>query len=521
VTRVEDDTALAALERAAERDAAAPLLRVEQTTVSVGEALAKVQAIAAALTAFGGTSGERVAIMSGNCEEAAWSWLGAGAAGAIDLPLNAAARGTFLAAQLADCTPRVLIGQAEHLDTMAESLVEDPALVVCLQGEHDRGRFAASVQHLTFDEFLAVGRASPAPARRPRGHETATVLYTSGTTGASKGVMIPQRYWPVWGRRGSTLLEMTPADVLYCVQPLFHIDARAHLQNAVASGALAALGLRFSASRFWDEIREHDASLFSYIGTMLWLLYKQPESDRDRDHRVRAAPGSSTPSEIQVAFERRFGVSLREGYGMTECGYLLHATERTPPGALGDVVPEMQLALLDDHDVPVTRGSVGEACFRPVEPFVSVQGYWNRPADTLAASRNQWFHSGDLLVEGEDREYRYLGRKKDSIRRRGENVSAWEVEQAATSHPDVLEAAAIGVPSDVGEEEVALLVVLRQGSSLLPRDVLEHVAPDLPMFAAPRYVEVVDALPKTASERIDKAAVRQRGLGAGSWDAQA
>jgi crotonobetaine/carnitine-CoA ligase len=313
---------------------------------------------------------------------------------------------------------------------------------------------------------------------------------------------------------------MASDDVLYCAQPLFHIDARAHLQNAVASGATLALGLRFSASRFWDEIRDHDASLFSYIGTMLWLLYKQPESDRDRDHRVRVAPGSSTPHEIHGAFEQRFGVSLREGYGMTECVYLLHASEATPPGALGEVVPEAQLALLDDDDRPVPRGTAGEACFRPIEPFVSTQGYWNRPSETLAATRNQWFHTGDLLVQDEEGHYRYLGRKKDSIRRRGENVSAWEVEQAATRHPDVLEAAAIGVPSDVGEEDVALLAVLRPGSSLLPQDLRAHVAPDLPVFAVPRYVEFVDELPKTASERIDKATVRARGLGPGAWDAQ-
>jgi crotonobetaine/carnitine-CoA ligase len=191
------------------------------------------------------------------------------------------------------------------------------------------------------------------------------------------------------------------------------------------------------------------------------------------------------------------------------------------PARVGSEISELTVALLDDLDGEVGTGVVGELCFRPNEPFMAMQGYWRKPEATFATWRNLWFHTGDLLRRDEFGQLEYIGRKKDSIRRRGENVSAWEVEQAVSSHPDVLEAAAIGVPSDVGEEDVAVLVVLKHGRTLDPEVLVRFVERDLQRFAVPRYVEFVTSLPKTPSERIAKGEVRARGITADAWDAAA
>jgi crotonobetaine/carnitine-CoA ligase len=480
-----------------------------------------VSAVAAALAGFGVSAGDRVAVMTDNCQEAVWGWLGANAASAIDVPLNTAAQGAFLEGQLAAAGPRVAIGTSDYLARIADAHLPSLELAVTI-GEPGEVRFHSSVREVLFDDLVAQGRsANKRSTRRPDSSGPATIMFTSGTTGPSKGVMIPQRYYSVWGRRSASYLDVSRGEVTYCVQPLFHVDARAYILNAVFCGATSAIGSRFSVSKFWDEIRDHRANVFSYIGTMLWLLYKQPESDLDRQHEVRLATGAATPAEIHRAFEKRFGIELREAYGMTESLFLAHAVSATPVGSVGRLVPEIEGRLVDDGGSTVTPGSAGELIIRPTTPHCTALGYWPGTSGAEEAPSDAWFHTGDLLREDVSGNLYFAGRKKDSIRRRGENISAWEVEEAAMKHPDVLEAAAIGIPSPLGEEDVALLVKVRAGSSVLPQELRQLLAHELPSFAVPRYVEFVDAFPKTPSERVDKGKVRAAGLGAAAWDAEA
>ncbi|GCD88134.1 AMP-binding protein [Nocardioides sp. LS1] len=496
-------------------------LRIAGESFTYRQALGEVEAAARGLRALGVGPGERVGLMCDNRAEVVWAWLGVNAARAIDVPFNAEARGRLLAYFVDDARPKVLIGTEDYLQILADAITHDPEFVVCI-GEHTTTPFGERARQLSFEELSALGRSTGGELEEARPGETATIMYTSGTTGPSKGVMLPQRYYPSQAAHITESYPLSADEVIYCVQPLFHIDARGFLSTVVGLRATAILGQRFSASRFWDELREHGATSFGTIGTMLWLLYKQPPRDDDRDVPARLAMCSSTPADIWRGFEERFDVTIVEGYGMTECLLLTCSTAdggQTPPGRIGRPAPGIEIRLVDDDDAPVPQGEVGELIYRTRDEFAMMQGYWNKPEATAEAWRNLWFHTGDLVRRYDDGSLEYIGRKKDSIRRRGENVSAWEVETAVLAHPHVLEAAAIGVPSEVGEEDVAVLVVSVPGQTVDPAQLVEFVSTDLPRFAVPRYVEVVDSLPKTPSERIEKGKVRERGLTAAAWDA--
>lgn len=513
-----ENSLLAMLRAAALEHPDKEFVRVGGSSFDYSSALARVEATAKGLLECGIEPGDRVGIMAGNTPETIWAWLGTNAARAIDVPFNAEVRGNLLSYFVQDAGPKALVGTPEYLDLLEKHSVPQPELVVSI-GEPSQA-FQDS-QRITFDELIAIGQSSLSELLGPSSRETATIMYTSGTTGPSKGVMLPQRYYPANARNVNRFMKMTSDDVCYCVQPLFHIDARAFLATVLEARATIAIGQRFSVSRFWDEVREHEATVFSTIGTMLWMLSKQPPSMRDREQPARVAMCSSTPGEVLRDFESRFGVQVIEAYGMTECVLITtEVAEKTLPGRIGRPIPELSCQIVDNDDLPVGQGDIGELVYRPCEPNAMMQGYWNKPEATVETWRNMWFHTGDLVREHDDGTYEYIGRKKDSIRRRGENVSAWEVEQAVAAHPRVLEVAAIGVPSEVGEEDVAVLVVTANDGPFDPADLVDFVSRDLPRFAVPRYVEVVDSLPKTPSERIEKGKVRERGITSAAWDAE-
>ena len=503
------------------RAVAAPdreFLRMAGASYSRAEVLDQVETTARGLRELGLLPGDRVGIMCENRPEVVWTWLGTNAAQAIDVPFNAEARGRLLDYFVEDAQPRFIVGSEQYLTILAETLTSDPELVIVV-GEHSTTPFGDRAKQITFEEVMAAGRASTLELATPPPGLTATIMYTSGTTGPSKGVMLPQRYYPAKAADAAAMLEGTEDDVILCVQPLFHIDARAFLVSCLHLGCVAVLGERFRVSTFWDQVREHQATLFGTIGTMLWMLYKQPPRPDDRDNPARAASCSSTPGEILRAFEERFGLRIIEMYGLTECVVLTGETrDNTQPGRIGRAIPQVEAQIVDDMDAPVEVGAIGELIFRPRESFAMMQGYWNKPEATAEAWRNLWFHTGDLVREYPDGMLEYIGRKKDSIRRRGENVSAWEVEQACANHPSVLDVAAIGVASDVGEEDVAVVVVEVPGKTLDPADLVAFVSKDLPRFAVPRYVEIVDSLPKGPSERVEKGKVRERGITSAAWD---
>ncbi|GAB2459360.1 AMP-binding protein [Jatrophihabitans fulvus] len=513
-----DLTVYSALAQQAEKAPDSPLMRFGGQDHSRRQIFDTVTSVAAGLRGLGLNRGDRALLVADNSMEHVAAWLGADAAGLIDVPINNEARGAQLRYLVEDAAPRVLIGHPHRLHALAGALPAPPDHVVVIGPDCGDTFFGDGAQHLTLDDLIEFGRDGDVVP--PGNSDSATMIYTSGTTGPSKGVLVPQASYVRWAERGLAQLGMTEGETVFTPEPLFHSDARAYVIAALISGGRVAVGDRFSVSGFWDAVREADAKYFAYLGTMLSMLFAAAPRDDDDDNPAVVGTGAAAPAAIHEAFERRFGVRLLEMYGMTE-SMLITANSLTDSriGSVGKPVPELEVALVDEDDEPVAVGEVGEVVLRPHHPDLIMNGYWGKPDATVAAWRNLWFHTGDRMRADDDGFFYYVGRLKDSIRRRGENVSAWEVEIATGRHPDVLTSAAIGVPSDLGEEDVAVLAVPRGGHVIDPAGLHAFLAAELPRYAVPRFIEIVDALPRTPTERVDKNAVRTRGLTDLAWDA--
>jgi crotonobetaine/carnitine-CoA ligase len=413
-----------------------------------------------ALAEAGIEPGNRVVVVSENRIEVLDLWLGCAWRGAVFVPINPALRGEQLDHALTDSKPKLI--------------VSEPAFPV------------------------PTGAIAPHPAGPGN---TAAVLYTSGSTGPAKGVMCPHAQWYWWGILTGELLELSEDDVLYTNLPLFHTNALNAFCQALLTGATYVLGPRFSASRFWERLREADATVTYLLGAMVGILARGAD---DRRHRVRIALAPATLPELVDPFRERFGVRLVNAWGSTETNLVIApppGEER--PGALGRVLPEFE-ARLDE----------GELVVRSRVPFAFSTGYVGN-ADG-AWEKNGWFHTGDRVRRDDDGWFWFVDRRKDVIRRRGENISSWEVERALAAHPAVEAAAVVPVPSELGEEEVLAVVVPR--GELAPAELLRFCEDRLAPFALPRYVELVPDLPLTANGKVAKAALRERGLTEGAWD---
>jgi crotonobetaine/carnitine-CoA ligase len=318
----------------------------------------------------------------------------------------------------------------------------------------------------------------------------------------------------------SESLGIRDGDVLYTCLPLFHTNALTAFVQALVSGATFVLGERFSASRFWSRVTDADADVTYLLGAMVSILLARPSAAGERDHHVRVALAPASPARAFDRFRERFGTQLVEGYGSTETNNAIAAPH---PGAgrggyMGTVRRGFSACVVDEQDQPVPDGAPGELLLRHEEPFAFADGYWAMPEQTVKAWRNLWFHTGDRVVREPDGWYRFLDRAKDAIRRRGENISSWEVEQVLLEHASIQSAAAFPVPSELGEDEVMVAVVLEPGTCLTPEELIEHCRPRLAYFALPRYVEFVEELPLTENGKVRKQVLRARGVGERTWD---
>ena len=335
------------------------------------------------------------------------------------------------------------------------------------------------------------------------------MLYTSGTTGPSKGVVCPHEQWWWWGVLTGRVLGVHEDDVLYTNLPLFHTNAMNAFCQALLAGGTYALGPRFSASRFWQRIVEADATVTYLLGAMVSILMRQQPTELDRQHRVRTALAPATPAELHAPFRERFGLRLIDAWGSTETNVVISNThDDIRPGTIGRA--------LDPFDARVAED--GELLVATREPLAFATGYFANEAATAEAWRDGWFHTGDRVAVDDDGWFRFVDRKKDAIRRRGENISSYEVEQVLLAHPDIAAAAVVGVPSELGEEDVLACVLARDGAAVDPRELARFCEPRLAYFAIPRYVEVVDELPLTPSGKVEKYKLRERGVTASTWD---
>jgi crotonobetaine/carnitine-CoA ligase len=345
-------------------------------------------------------------------------------------------------------------------------------------------------------------------------------MYTSGTTGPPKGVVLPQGCPIAWAEQTAELLALVPGETHFCSFPLFHALAQYFATMPVfGNDGCTAIAPRFSASSFWDDVRRCGATSANIMGAVVSFLYAQPERDDDADNSLRLGFGAPVPASIIKDFERRFGLRFVEIYGSSEANVpLWNPLDDVRPGSCGKPIGRFDVKLVDEHDAEVPVGEVGEIAVRPHEPWSMMTGYYKRPDATAEAFRNLWFHTGDLARRDEDGYHHFVDRAKDSIRRRGENISSWEIETVLVKHEDVAECAAFAVESELTEDEVMVAVAPKPGRTLDLDDLLAFCAERMPAYMVPRYVDVVDELPKTPTGKIEKFRLRERGRGAGTWD---
>lgn len=507
-----------ALDAAVARDADRVLLRCAGRETTVGDVDAGSRAVAGALRGWGIEAGDRCAVMMGNVPQFPICWFGILRAGAIEVPVHSAHRGPLLEHILAESEARVLFCDAEFVERL-EGLALPALERIVVRGELEppppAGLAVAS---------LAEALAAQPPDAMPSAAigDVTCILYTSGTTGRSKGVVLSHGANLKLARANIELMEYTAGDVLYTAFPLFHVNAKfTSVTSAMLCGAPLVLDERFGASTFWPRMREEGVTSFNYMGGLLAILAKQPERESDRGHGVVRAYGGGCPPLLWQPFEERFGVRLHEHYGMTETGITIQNTRTVRRvGSIGLPAPHFQVRLADEDDNEVGVGEVGEIQVRPNEPEVMVREYWRRPDATSAAFRNLWFHTGDRATRDADGFFYYHDRLTDSIRRRGENVSSFELEAVVGSFDGVLECAAYGVPSELGEDEV-MVAVVPDGEGLDLEALIAHCEQRVARFAVPRYVRTLAELPKNSSQRVQKFRLREDGVTADTWDRQA
>lgn len=462
------------------------------------------------LLSMGMAKGDKVAVMLPNGPDFLYTWLGCGKAGAVMVPVNTGQKGEGLQYILSHSDARALIIHQDFLDRWEALRHSLPAVRdVIVDGSDPTGA-------VPFSRLL-----EGSPARPPVKVQTSDmeqILYTSGTTGPPKGVV--KRHNVIGRRLASGLARgrYTTDDILYTCLPLFHVNAQTlTIMAAVSADASVALGDRFSASGFWDEAAHYKATWTNFIGAMVTILWKQAPAPRDTAHALKYANSVATPAAIWRPFEERFHLKLIEVYALTEGGYLYPDPE-APPGSMGRAAQMMDVRIVDEDDREVHAGGTGELVFRPKLPGVGLVEYYKMPEATREKTKGGWLRTGDLARMDKDGYFYFVDRKKDCIRRRGENISAWEVERVVNMHPDVEESAAYGVPSELGEEDVMVAVVAKRGARLEPDRLIGFLREKMADYMLPRYIEVRYELPKTATLRVEKYRLKKDGVGPGTWD---
>ncbi|WP_247314966.1 MULTISPECIES: ATP-dependent acyl-CoA ligase [unclassified Bradyrhizobium] len=505
------------LTRQAERHGDRVLLVAGETRWSFAQTAAIAAASAQALVDAGIKPGDRVALMCSNRPEFLQVYLGCAWLGAIAVPINTALRGFQLSHVFRNSRPALLVVEAQFVAAIdsVEAGVELPPrtwIIGAAAGAIDARRSAVPLP--------ALGAAAPAGAVRPG--DTVAILYTSGTTGPAKGVCCPQAQLFWWGIYSAQALGICEGDVLFTTLPLFHTNALNAFYQALLNGCTYVLEPKFSASGFWAAAQRHNATVGYLLGAMASMLLAQPTNANDKAHRLRVALGGGVPPQIHGPFLQRFGVPLVDGYGSTETNFVFAGTIPSDrPGTMGYLAEGIEARIVDENDSALPDGQAGELVLRAGEPFAFATGYFGMPEKTVEAWRNLWFHSGDRVVRDADGHYRFIDRMKDSIRRRGENVSSWEVEQTIQSHPAVAACAIYPLPSELGEDEVAAAILLEPGQSLEPVDIVRHCEGQIAYFAIPRYVRILSQMPLTENGKIKKGVLREAGITTDTWDREA
>lgn len=461
-----------------------------------------------AFASHGVSKGDHVALMMGNCPDTIWVMWGLAKIGAVAVPLNTAARGELLRYFIEQSDTTFVVCAREWSERVAESLAGNAKVRACFTHEGAAPALEASGLPLVELESFAAAPDAPPPPEAVRYSDPQFIMYTSGTTGPSKGVISPHSQAHAVGRHLVRQYGYRADDVIFTCLPLFHGNALWYSCFAAFwADAALAVSPRFSASSFWDEIRATGATQFNALGAMTNILLKTEPGPSERDHNLRQAMLVPLSRETYRAVGERFGVRVTSLYAMTETFPVTMFTQDDPEtkgASAGRDRGYAEIRIMDDEDRELPRGETGEICVRPKEPWIMMLGYYKMPDATVRDSRNLWFHTGDRGYLDADGYLFFVDRKKEAIRRRGENISAYEVEMLVSRHPGVLEVAAVPVASELSEDEVMIYVVARPDKRPSEEELVHFCNDNMAHFMVPRFVHFVAELPKTASEKIEK-----------------
>lgn len=483
---------------------------------SFAEFRRRVIAVATGLQQLGVSRGAHVAVWLPNGREGLLIQFAINYLGAVFVPFNTAYRGSILQHVLTNSDAAILVAHGSLVDRLAGIDAPDLRHVV-LVGE---GAVPIPLTASTFDDLLRAQGLLEEPDRPIEPWDTQSIIYTSGTTGPSKGVL--SSYLHLYTNAGPDAWPMVTAQDRFLVNmPLFHIGGMGLPVVMFARGGSIALMESYSTDTFWDFVRRARATAIFLLGVMATFLVKQPSSPADRDHKVRLALVVPLTDDA-TSFAKRYGVDVYTIFNMTEISSpIVSEANPTKRGTCGKPRSGVDVRLVDENDCEVPAGTVGEMIVRTDRPWAMNSGYHKNAEATARAWRNGWFHTGDAFRRDEDGYFYFVDRLKDTIRRRGENISSFEVEAEIVAHPCVREAAVVGVPSALSEDDVMAVIAPVPGETIDPVALITFLTARMPYFMVPRYIRVMNELPKTPSAKVQKMVLRGDGVTADTWDREA
>jgi crotonobetaine/carnitine-CoA ligase len=517
------------LERRLEFDPDSEYLDVCGEKVSARDVRDVAGRIANSLQSLGVVQGDRVSTLIENSIEATLAWWGIIYSGAIAVPINTAYKGQYLQHQLHDSDSKVVIVERDLLDRLERVSGDLPRLTHVIVID-DVAPAIAGVSTLRWADLLESDPEPPSLSIRPS--DLGTFIYTGGTTGPSKGCMLTHNYHEALARQIGICWQRTADDVIWTPLPLFHFNAiTTAVIGPLVYGGRSAIYRRFSVSNFWPEMNRVGATVTSTLGTMAYLLahdIDRPEMPRsgapEANTTLRLLGAAPMPTEVDDIIKDRFGLMTFSGaYGVTEASLISWqppggSNKPNAAGVINDEYFDVRIFDDDDHEVP--RGTRGEIVIRPKRPEVMFAGYWGRPEATVETSRNWWYHTGDIGIIDEEDFLFFVDRKADYLRRRGENISSFEVERILMGHGSLADVAVHAVPSPLTEDDLKITATLEHGSTLTEADLFRWCLDELPYFALPRYIEFREDLPRSPVGRVLKRELRDEGATAASWDAE-
>ncbi|BBX02307.1 ATP-dependent acyl-CoA ligase [Mycolicibacterium moriokaense] len=504
----------AVLDRRAEQYGERVMMSIAGTPVTFAQMRDRSCAAAHILAGLGVKRGDTVALFTATCPEWVYFWLGAARIGAVSAAVNAANKGEFLAHALNLSRAAVVLTDAERRPRVDEIAGDVPTLRSTLVVDHSLTE-ALTAASVTTPDVEPVGPG-----------DIGALFFTSGTTGPSKAVATTWHYLYTAAATVARSWELQPGETLWTAMPLFHLSAAPTVLAPMLTGATSVLAAAFHPGQVWDEIRDSGAVGFAGAGAMVSMLMRLPPDRRDSELGIRFISAAPIAADMYRAIEERYRCRIVTMYGLTEAFPIAYksVSDEGKPGTSGVVNPAYDVRIVDGQGRPLRTGTVGEIACRARTAHGISEGYVSSAsggASLEVQPHPEWFRTGDLGSLDDDGNLTFVDRAKDSLRRRGENVSSVEVEQIVMRHPAVLEAAAVGIPSDLGEDDILVVVTLQDGATVDFTEVLDFCSARMPYFCVPRYLEVIDEIPKNIIGRVRKDVLRSRGLGADAWDREA